>query len=139
MGWGGRWERGSRGSGHNVYLWLIHVHVWQKLTQFCKPIILQLKKKIGVTNKKESTSQGRGHRFNPWSRKIPHAVGQLSQYAKTTAPHALLLPKPAHPRARAQQQEKPVQWEAGAPQLEGSPSHSWREPAHHSKGPVQQT
>ena len=28
-----------------VYLWLIHVDVWQKPTQYCKAIILQLKKK----------------------------------------------------------------------------------------------
>ena len=28
-----------------VYLWLIHVEVWQKTTQFCKAIVLQLKKK----------------------------------------------------------------------------------------------
>ena len=28
-----------------VYLWLIHVDVWQKQTQFCKVIILQLKNK----------------------------------------------------------------------------------------------
>ena len=26
-----------------VYLWLIHVDVWQKRTQYCKAIILQLK------------------------------------------------------------------------------------------------
>ena len=26
-----------------LYLWLIHVDVWQKLTQYCKAIILQLK------------------------------------------------------------------------------------------------
>ena len=26
-----------------VYLWLIHVDVWQKPTQYCKAIILQLK------------------------------------------------------------------------------------------------
>ena len=30
---------------HYVYLWLIHVDVWQKQTQFCKAIILQLKNK----------------------------------------------------------------------------------------------
>ena len=29
--------------GTCVYLWLIHVDVWQKLTQYCKAIILQLK------------------------------------------------------------------------------------------------
>ena len=26
-----------------VYLWLIHVHIWQKSIQYCKAIILQLK------------------------------------------------------------------------------------------------
>ena len=46
MEWGGRWEEGSRGRRHHVYLWLIHVDVWQKPTEFCKAIILQLKKKI---------------------------------------------------------------------------------------------
>ena len=28
-----------------VYLWLLHVDVWRTLTQYCKAIILQLKKK----------------------------------------------------------------------------------------------
>ena len=37
-------ERGSR-EGDIVYLWLIHVDVWQKPTNFCKAIILQLKNK----------------------------------------------------------------------------------------------
>lgn len=34
---------------------------------------------------KESACQRRRHRFNPWSRKTPHAGGQLSPYATTTA------------------------------------------------------
>ena len=37
MGWG-KWGGGSRGRGHMLYLWLIHVAVWH-----CKAIILQLK------------------------------------------------------------------------------------------------
>ena len=37
------YERGSRGKGHNVYLYLIHVDVWQKPIQYCKAVILQLK------------------------------------------------------------------------------------------------
>ena len=43
-GWGGR-ETGGRfkREGTYVYLWLIHANVWQKPTQFCKAIILQLK------------------------------------------------------------------------------------------------
>ena len=32
--------------GIYVYLWLIHVKVWQETTKFCKAIILQLKNKI---------------------------------------------------------------------------------------------
>ena len=40
---GGRWEGGLRVKGHYIYLWLIHVDVWQKPTQYCKAIILQLK------------------------------------------------------------------------------------------------
>ena len=42
-------EREVRGSfkreGTYIYLWLIHVDVWQKPTKFCKEIILQIKKK----------------------------------------------------------------------------------------------
>ena len=30
--------------GTYVYLWLIHVDVWQRPTQYCKAIVLQLKK-----------------------------------------------------------------------------------------------
>ena len=44
VSWDGRWEGGSRGRGTYVYLWLIHVDVWQKPTQYGKAIILQLKK-----------------------------------------------------------------------------------------------
>ena len=32
--------------GTCVYLWLMHVDVWQKPTQYCRAIILQLKNKI---------------------------------------------------------------------------------------------
>ena len=52
----------------------------------------------------ESACQCRGHRFEPWSGKIPHAAEQLSPFATATEAHA--------PRARAPQQEKPPQWEA---------------------------
>ena len=39
------WEVGRRvkREGTYVYLWLIHVNVWQRPTQNCKAIILQLK------------------------------------------------------------------------------------------------
>ena len=41
MGWdmGERFKR----EGTYIYLWLIHVDVWQKPTQYCKATILQLK------------------------------------------------------------------------------------------------
>ena len=34
----------------------------------------------------ESACQGRGHGFEPWSGKIPHAAEQLSPWATTTEP-----------------------------------------------------
>ena len=41
MGWemGGSFKR----EGTYVCLWLTHVNVWQKQTEYCKAIILQLK------------------------------------------------------------------------------------------------
>ena len=41
---GGKMRRRFKGAIY-VYLWLIHVGVWQKTTKFCKAVILQLKKK----------------------------------------------------------------------------------------------
>ena len=45
MGWqeGGRFKR----EGTHVYLWLTHVHVWQRPIQYHEAIILQLKKAWG--------------------------------------------------------------------------------------------
>ena len=43
VGSGGRWEGGPGAGGAYVCLWLIPVDVWQKSTQYCKAIILQLK------------------------------------------------------------------------------------------------
>ena len=40
VGWGGRWEGGSRGREHMI---LIHAVVWQEPTKHCKAIILQSK------------------------------------------------------------------------------------------------
>ena len=41
-GCAGRWEEGLR-EGTYIYLWLIHIDIWQKAIQCCKAIILQLK------------------------------------------------------------------------------------------------
>ena len=37
--------------GTYVYLWLIHADVWQKPTQYCKAVILQLKIKENIPSK----------------------------------------------------------------------------------------
>ena len=44
MGWEGQWERGSLQETH-VHLWLIHVDVWQKSSQYYTVTIFQLKNK----------------------------------------------------------------------------------------------
>ena len=48
---------------------------------------------------KAQHSQCRGHEFNLWFEKIPHAAGQLSPFATTT--------EAVRPRARAPQEKPP--------------------------------
>ena len=55
MGWGGRWEGGSRWGIH-ANPWLILVNIWQKPLQYCKVISLQLIKKIN--GKKKEKQEG---------------------------------------------------------------------------------
>ena len=43
---GGRFKK----KGTYVYLWVIHVDVWQKLNQYCKTIIFQLKINVFLKN-----------------------------------------------------------------------------------------
>ena len=52
--------------------------------------------------------------FDPWSGKIPHAMGQQSPRATTT--------EPSRPRAHAPQQKKPLQWGASTLQRRGAPT-----------------
>ena len=57
--------------------------------------------------------QSRGHRFDPWSQKIPHAEGQLKPCTTTAKPVLeLMLHK-----------EKSPQGEAQAPQQRAAPTH----------------
>ena len=49
-GWDG--EEGERERTH-IYLWLIHADVWQKPTQFCKTITLQLKSQLKILKEKK--------------------------------------------------------------------------------------
>ena len=66
----------------------------------------------------ESVFHCRGHRFDPWSKKNPHASEQLSPNSRAWKSRLL---KPMYPRAHALQWKKPLQWEAHTPQLESSP------------------
>ena len=43
--WDGEKDRRGFRKGTYVYLWLIYVDVWQKPIQYCKAVVLQLKKK----------------------------------------------------------------------------------------------
>ena len=60
----------------------------------------------------KSFCQCRGHRFDPWSRKISQAEGQLNPHVTTTESECAL------------QQEKLPQWEAQTLQLENGPHHN---------------
>ena len=44
--WGGRWEGGSGGRGHMYIYGGFMLMFWQKTTEVCKAIILQLKNKL---------------------------------------------------------------------------------------------
>ena len=58
-GWDGEADgREVEEGGGTVYLWLIHVDVWQKQTKFCKAIILQFKNKL-KKNKLKKKKKGR--------------------------------------------------------------------------------
>ena len=76
---------------------------------FKKSNLLHLKHVLGLPwwrSGWESACQCRGHGFEPWSGKIPHAAEQLGPCATTTEP-ACLEPVPRNKRPR--------QWEACAP------------------------
>ena len=75
---------------------------------------------------------------SPGSGKIPHAAEQLSLCTTTIEP-ALYSPpatttEGSAPRARALQQEKPPQWEVGAPQRKSSPRSRQLEKAQAQQG-----
>ena len=55
----------------------------------------------------DSTSQFRGHRLDPWSRKIPHAEAVNPMPRHNDWAHEPQLLKSMHPRAQAPQQKKP--------------------------------
>ena len=73
---------------------------------------------------KEFTLQCRGHWFNPWSRKIPYAVGQLSPGIATAEPVLRLLR--LHTTELVVCNKRAPQWEAHTPQLEKAQMQPWR-------------
>ena len=60
------WEVGGRfkKEGTYGYLWLIHVDVWQKLSQHCKAIICQLK--LNTFIKRSKDKDKRKKEIFPW-------------------------------------------------------------------------
>ena len=63
----------------------------------------------GGTVVKNPPANARGHRFDPWSGKIPHTMEQLSpSMPQLLSPHAATT-EDYTPRARALQQENPLQ------------------------------
>ena len=63
MGW--EMGEGFRKEGTYVYLWLIHVDVWQKPTQCCKAILLQSKIKKEREKNVNSKKKNGSHTTHP--------------------------------------------------------------------------
>ena len=73
---------------------------------------------------KEFACQCRRHGFDPWTRKIPHAVKQLGLCTPAIEPVKSMCPT-----AHAMQQ-KPQQWNAWVPQWRGAPARCNQRNAH---------
>ena len=91
---------------------------------------------LGGAVDKNPRANARGPGFDPWFRKTPHAVEQLSLCATTTTTTATTE---AHaPKARAPQQEKPLEWEAHARQPRVASAHrNQRKAAQNNENTVQ--
>ena len=85
------------------------------------------------SNGEEFALQCKGHQFDPWSSKIPHAMEQLNPVPQLLSPRSrtreLQLQSPLKatteacvPRTCALQQEKPLRWEAQALQQKVTPA-----------------
>ena len=90
------------------------------LDQWCISYLLILgnqKRKIGLPwwhSGWESACQCRGHRFKPWSGKIPHAAEQLGPWATTTEPARL---EPVLCNKRGHDSERPAHHDEEWPPL----------------------
>ena len=88
----------------------VHVDVHLQAEAILRPgwEILELKKKLGLPwwrSGWESACQCRGHGFEPWSGKIPHAAEQLSPCATTAEPARL---EPVLRNKRGRDNERPA-------------------------------
>ena len=90
-GWGGRLRR----VGMRVCLWLIHVVVWQKPTQYCKAIILQLKINLKTHTHTHRSVVPRAH--SPWPRSSwLHSQPSSSHFSKNYLQKDILTDIPNH-------------------------------------------
>ena len=96
----------------------------------------------GWLSGKESDCQCRRHEFNPWSRKIPHAVEQLSPRTTTikqpvpwspgTATIKLTVLKTVHPRSQCSTTREAITMRSPRTATRVVPAH------HNQRKPVQQ-
>ena len=100
-------EGGGKGD-KDVYLWPIHIYVWQRQSQYCKGIILQLKWKTpqnkltyrdspcglvdknSPAKKKKNSSADARDMDSIWSGKIQFAAEQLSPVRQRLNLHAAI-------------------------------------------------
>ena len=78
----------------------------------------------------ESACQCRGHGFEPWAGRIPHAAEQLGPWA-TAAEPAHLEPVLHNKRGRDSEEARAPRWRA-APTC-----RNWRKPSHRNEDPTQ--
>ena len=115
------------GKGYTyMYNWITLLYSRQKLTQHCKSVLLQLifffkDIRLGTSQVVQQLGiacQCRGNGFNPWSGKIPHAMGQRS---RSTTNMNSWSPWVLEPVLHNKRGPPPPQWEACTCHLKGGP------------------
>ena len=125
---------------NQVWVTLGTIHPGSKYLFFCEPV--KLDNKLSASKIQwwgfpwwhsgwESACQCRGHGFEPWSGRIPHATEQLGPWATTTEP-ARLEPVPRNKRGR--NSERPAHGDEEWPPLAATGE---RKPSHRDEDPTQ--